>query len=112
MNKEAINELKTYPAIICQESEYDHGKAGPAQMAIYGYLNKIRKNYKNVQISFVPLYLFPQHLLTDTKKNAFTFDLHIDCAISSLNRCAWTIHEANLFEALEEIGLSNFPKPM
>lgn len=105
-----IEELKTIPAIICQENTKLRGEADPAQWAMYGYIRRIQKAGRNIKIAFHPIAAFPQSKLCE-KSNAVYFDLNMDCAITDLNRSAWTVHKTNLFEAFDEAGLSHLPRP-
>lgn len=106
-----VEELKTFPAIICQENTNMHGKADDSQMAILAYIKHIKKAGKAIKIVFNPLSVFPQKFLCD-KRNAVLFDLNMECAITDLNRSAWSVHKINLFDAFDEAGLPNIPRPM
>ena len=103
-------ELKTFPALICQENTELKGKTDPNQYAVYGYLRKVMKDGKNIKIIFESLGAIPQKLLCD-EKNAIFFDLRMDCAITDLNRTQWSVHKANMFEAFIEAGITNLPVP-
>ena len=104
------NLLKKYPAIICRENTGYHGETDSTQMAIYGYIKHIVQSENVIRAAFKPLKLFPQQKLCD-KNNAVYFDLNMEDAITSLNTSGWTIHEVNLFEAFEEAGMLDMPKP-
>ena len=39
------------------------------------------------------------------------FDLNMDCAITDLNRSAWSVHKVNLFTAFDEAGITGLPRP-
>ena len=38
--------------------------------------------------------------------------IDMDCAITDLNHSAWSVHKVNLFEAFDEAGMTNMPRPM
>lgn len=105
-----IEELKTFPAIICQENRKMHGKTDPDQWAMFAHIQHVQKSGRTIKIAFHPIRPFPQSQLCQ-KRNAIFFDLNMDCAITDLNRSAWSVHKVNIFEAFEEAGLS-MPKPM
>ena len=103
-----ISELKTFPAIICMENTDYNGKTDPNQPALYGYIREITKAGPNIQISFGMIGTFNQYILCD-KDNGF--GLNMSCAITDLNRCAWSVYNINLFEAFTVAGLSHLPYP-
>lgn len=108
---DGIEELKTFPAIICQENTELNGATDSKQMAFYAYIKRVKKVGKEVKIAFHPIMPFPQSVLCD-KKNAIYFDLNMECAVTDLNHSAWSVHKVNLFEAFDEAGLGNMPRPM
>ena len=111
LTDEGIAELKTFPALICRENAELKGVADPNQFAIYAYIKKIRVEGKSIKIVFQPLGLIPQAVLCN-KRNAVYFDLNMDCAITDLNRSAWSVHKTNLFEAFDEAGYPSLPRPI
>lgn len=110
LSDSGIEELKKIPAVICKENEKLRGEADPAQWAIYGYIRKVQKLGKNIKVVFGTLSVFPQSKLCE-KRNAVFFDLNMGCAITDLNRSAWSVHKTNLFEAFDEAGLGHLPRP-
>lgn len=106
-----IEELKRIPAIVCRENTELKGVTDPNQWAMYAYIKKVRVSGKNVQIVFNPISAIQQQKLCD-RRNAVFFDLNMDCAITDLNHSAWSVHKTNLFEAFDEAGIPNIPRPM
>lgn len=106
-----IAELKTFPAIICRENTEYNGITDPNQWAVYGYIKRIKKSYRSIEIAFQPIAPINQRKLCE-KKNAIYFDLNMDCAITDLNRSAWSVHKVNLFEAFEVAGITNVLRPI
>lgn len=111
LSDEGVEELKKMPAIICRENTDMNGVTDPNQMAVYAYITRIQKMGKNIKIAFKTISPFFQIKMCD-KRNAVYFDLNMDCAITDLNHSAWSVHKANLFEAFDEAGISNMPRPM
>jgi len=111
LTETGIEELKTFPAIICQENTELKGKANPAQWALFGYIRRVQKVGRNIKVVFKGLTPFKQQILCD-KKNAVFFGLNMDCAITDLNYSAWSVHKVNVFEALDEAGIPGIPRPM
>ena len=110
LTESGIAELKTFPAIICRENTKFRGETDPNQWATYGYVTRIKKEGKNIKVAFHPLGAINQKKLCD-KKNAIYFDLNMDCAITDLNRSAWSVHKVNLFTAFDEAGITGLPRP-
>lgn len=101
-------ELKTLPAIICQENTAYHGNTDPKQMAIYGYITKIKNIGKEIKIYYRPIQVFRQQVLC---KNGADFGLYMNSAITSLNESGWTVKKIDLFEAFRDVGLGSLPMP-
>lgn len=110
LSEAGIEELKTFPALICRENTEYHGVTDAKQRAIYGYIKRIKKEGRNIKISFCPLAVFSQQKLCENPASIY-FDLDMGCALTDLNRSAWSVHKVNLFKAFDVINLSNMPRP-
>ena len=110
LSNDTIEWIKTLPVIICRENTRCGGETDPTQMAVYGYIKNIVKTKKNIKIAFKPLRLFPQSILCD-KNNAVHFGLNMEDTVTTLNISAWSIYKVNLFEAFDEAGLTDMPRP-
>ena len=110
LTEEGIAELKTFPAIICQENTGFNGETSPTQWAMYGYIKLVKQEGRDIKVAFRPIQPISQKILCD-KRYAIYFDLNMDCAITDLNRSAWSVHKVNLFEAFDEAGLTTLPRP-
>ena len=78
---------------------------------MYASITCIKREGHDVKDAFHPIEPIPQKILCD-KKNAIYFDLTMDCAVTTLNHSAWSVHRVNLFEAFDEAGIANVPRPM
>ena len=110
LTDDGIAELMSFPAIICRENTELRGITDPNQMAVYAYIKRVMKVGNNIKIAFHPIAPLFQIKLCE-KKNAIFFDLNMDCAVTDLNQCAWSVHKVNLFEAFDEAGIPNMPRP-
>lgn len=110
LTDEGIKELKTFPAIICRENTELKGVTDPSQWAMYAYIKKVQVCGKEIKVAFQPIAPIQQQLLC-TPRNSVFFDLNMDCAITDLNRSAWSVHKANLFDAFREAGITHVPMP-
>lgn len=106
-----VAELKTFPAIICQENAELKGVTSPSQFCMLCYIQKVMVNGKTIKIAFKPIAPIQQIKLCD-KRNAVFFDLNMDCAITDLNHSAWSVHKVNVFEAFKEAGIPGMPMPI
>lgn len=111
LTDDGVDELKRFPAIICRENTELDGVTDPNQMCMYAYIRRVMKAGRNIKIAFQPIMPMFQRVLCD-KRNAVFFDLNMECAITDLNHSAWYVHKANLFDAFDEAGLTNMPRPM
>lgn len=110
LSEAGIEELKTFPALICRENTDFHGVTDPNQYAVYGYIKRIKKECRNIKIAFCPINVFPQRKLCEEPASVY-FDLNMGCAVTDLNHSAWSVHKVNLFEAFDVADLSNMPRP-
>ena len=111
LSDQGIEELKRIPAVICQENTKLKAETDQKQLAVYAYITRIKKAGKNIKIAYKPIGFFHQIKMCD-KHNAMYFDLNMDSAVTDLNRSEWSVHKVNLFEAFDEAGIPNMPRPM
>ena len=111
LSNEGIEELKRFPAIICQENTEMNGVTSPNQFCIFAYIQKVMVIGKTVKIAVKPIVPIQQIKLCD-KRNAVFFDLNMDCAITDLNHSAWSVHKVNVFDAFKEAGIPGVPTPV
>lgn len=111
LSNEGIEELKRFPAIICQENTEKKGVTSPNQFCMFAYIQKVMVIGKTVKIAFKPIAPIQQIKLCD-KRNAVFFDLNMDCAITDLNHSAWSVHKVNVFDAFKEAGIPGVPTPV
>ena len=110
LTDEGIEELKTFPAIICRENTAYNGETDQNQWAMYCYIKRVKKEGKYIKVAFKPIAPLQQAKMCE-KRNAIYFDLNMDCALTDLNWSAWSVHKVNLFEAFDEAGIPNMPRP-
>lgn len=110
LSPEGIAMLKRMPAIICNENTQCDGKTDPAQMAAFARIKAILPSYKNIDIVFEPIAVFPQWKMCEPLAAAY-FGLTMDCCITTLNHTAWSVMQRNLFDAFREAGIEGIPGP-
>ena len=103
LTPEAIEEIKTFPALFASENTGYWGKTDPEQQTIYGLVREIRTQDNGIMIYYKDLNFIPQQ-----KINELSFELGMGRprAITSLNTTRWTIKKINLIEALTDAGIS------
>ena len=111
LTEEGIEELKRFPAIICQENTEMKGITSPNQFCMLCYIQKVMVAGKNIKIAFKPIVPIQQIKLCD-KRNAMFFGLNMDCAITDLNHSAWSVRKVIVFEAFKEAGIPGIPMPV
>ena len=110
LSDEGIEELKTFPAIICSEKlDRYYADVDAKHMAIFAYIRKIKKCRKEIKIYYTPLQMIPLRILCE---NPIDYGIDVDCALSDFNVTAWTVHKINLFEAFDDTGIRGVPTPM
>ena len=104
LTPEAIEIVKTFPALFCSENHY-FTKTDPDHMAYYGYVTDIKVQDNGIKIYFTKLNTLPQQVLID-----LAADLCIGGAKASneLSRTHWAIKRVNLVEVLEKAGYRVF----
>lgn len=104
LTPEAIEKVKTFPALFCSENHY-FTKADPDHMAYYGYVTGIKVQDNGIKIYFTKLNELPQQVLID-----LATDLGIGGAkaYNELSRTHWAIKRINLVEVLEKAGYRVF----
>lgn len=103
LTPEAIEEIKSYPALFANENTDYWGKTDQDQQTIYGIIIDIKVQDNGIKIRYQPLnYIYQQTI------NNIAFDLGIrnNTAITELNRTRWTIKRIDLIEALTDAGIS------
>lgn len=111
MSDERGKELKTFSEIICGENTELKGATNPNQMAVYGYIKCVMKVDRDIKVAFRPIIPLFQIKMCE-KKIAIYFDLNMECEVTDLNRSIWSVHKVNLFEAFDEAGMTNIPRPV
>ena len=110
LEQSGIDELKTFPAIICVENNDFSGRINPPQTACFGYIKKVQKLRNQVKVVFEPINTFDQSKLCNQKSAAY-FDLIMGPGITTLNVTAWSVHKTDVFEAFKEAGI-DYIKPI
>lgn len=104
LTPEAIQIIKTFPALFCSENHY-FSKTDPDHMAYYGYVTDVKVQDNGIKVYFQILNSFPQQILIDMAE-----DLYIGGArhYNELCRTHWAIKRINMIEVFEQHGYKLF----
>lgn len=102
LDKDAIETLKTYPALIMNENE-DFGKAGEEQVAYFAAVTNIRNGVRGIKIEYAPLTAIPQQQLNELLEE---LDLSGNDKFNELNRTHWAVKNVDLVHELAQAGIS------
>lgn len=102
LDKDAIEMLKTYPALIMNEND-DFCKASTEQVAYFAAVTNIRNGVRGIKIEYVPLTEIPQQRINDLLEE---LDLSGNDKFNELNRTHWAVKNVNLIYELAKAGIS------
>lgn len=114
LSREAIEEIKTYPAIFATENfRYNPGLALPGtQVAYYGIVLdvKVMQN-KKVKVFYqtIPSCGIPQELLNQMITE---LDIHGNYKLNELDKTHWSVKNVNLIEEMRLKGINLFAMPI
>lgn len=102
LSTEAVDELKSYPAIICNENTQQCGITDKNQLAILARVLRIRIGEKEYRIRFYPIATFPQ-----SKLNEYTVDFGLSSSgtLTTLNTSHWCVKKNNLSDIFDDTGI-------
>lgn len=103
LTPEAIEEIKSFPALFASENTDYRGKTDPHQQTIYGIITDIKVQDNGIKIRYQYFNHIPQQTISNL---GFYLGINTDTAITELNRTRWTIKKIDLIEALTDNGIS------
>lgn len=102
LSTEAVDELKSYPAIICNENTQQCGVTDKNQLAILARVLRIRIGEKEYRIRYYPIATFSQSKLNEF---AVDFGLSSSGTLTTLNTSHWCVKKNNLRDIFEDTGI-------
>lgn len=102
LTQDAIDEIKTFPALIMSENEH-YGRAGGDQFAYFAAVTEIRVGVVAIKIKYAPLTQIPQQHINDL---AEPLDLSSRTNFNELNRTHWAVKNVDLVHELAQAGIS------
>ena len=104
LEPDAIDRIKTFPAIFCSEN-HDMGKTDDDQMAYYGLVTDVKVQDNGIKVYYRVLNAIPQQILNE---HLFELGMHGNDRFNELNNTHWAIKRIDLVATLKEIGVSVF----
>lgn len=106
LSNEAIEKIKTFPALFMPEAEGYYAKASEEQQVFFGFVDGVRIQDNGIKIRCQLLWPIPMQQISN-----IGFDLgmkDMTRAISEMNHTHWAIKRINLVEELKDAGISLF----
>ena len=106
ISDEAIEKIKTFPALFLPEANDYYAKASDEQQVIFGFLDSVRVQDNGIKIRYQPLWPIPMQQISN-----IGFDLgmkDMTRAITEMNHTHWAIKRIDLIEELKDAGISLF----
>lgn len=104
LSPEAIEVLKTYPALIMDKNKH-YGKADASQKAVYGFITDIIELDETVELHFQILNWIPQQTVLGL---ADSLGIRRASAWNELDDTHWAVKKVKLTEVLEGAGIRAF----
>ena len=101
LEPDAIEQVKTFPAIFCSEN-HQYGKTDDDQKAYYGIVYDIKVQDNGIKIYYQILNEITQQTLNE---HLFELALSGNDRFNELNRTHWAIKKVDLVTTLHEIGI-------
>ena len=104
LSPEAIEVLKTYPALIMDKNKH-YGKADASQKAVYGFITDIIELDETVELHFQILNWIPQQTVLGL---ADSLGIRRASAWNELDDTHWAVKKVKLTEVLKGAGIRAF----
>ena len=104
LSPEAIEVLKTYPALIMDKNKY-YGRADASQKVVYGFITDIIELDEAIELHFQTLNKIPQQTVLDL---ADSLGIRKAFAWNELDDTHWAVKKVKLTEVLKGAGIRVF----
>lgn len=102
LTPEAIEEIKSYPALFANKNTDYWGETDEEQETIYGFITELTIQDNGIKIYYCPLSFISQQAINNM---GFDLGINTDTAITDLNQTRWTIKKIDLIQALTDKGI-------
>lgn len=104
LTDEAIEEIKTFPALFMAESTGYYAKAGDEQQAFLGFVDAVRVQDNGIKIRCQLVLPIPMQQICDIGFELGMRDM--EKALTEVNRTHWSIKRINLIEELKDANIN------
>lgn len=104
LSPEAIEVLKTYPALIMDKNKH-HGRADASQKAVYGFITDIIELDEAIELHYQILNWIPQQTVLDLSDS---LGIRRASAWNELDDTHWAVKKVKLTEVLKGTGIRVF----
>lgn len=106
LSNEAIEEIKTFPALFMAEAEHYYAKADDEQQVYFGFVDSVRVQDNGIKIRCQLLWPIPMQQISEIGFNIGLKDM--TKAITEMNHTHWAIKRINLIEELKDAQITLF----
>ena len=106
LSEEAVEKIKSFPALFMQEAENYYAKPSEEQQVFFGFVDGVRQQDNGIKIRCQLLWPIPMQQISN-----IGFELgmkNMTKAITEMNHTHWAIKHINLIEELKDAGISLF----
>lgn len=106
LSDEAIEAIKTFPALFMPEAQWQRASTGEGQQVFFGFVDRVRKQDNGIKIRCQLLWPIPMQQISNI---GFELGmLNMMRGISEMNHTHWAIKHINLKEELTDAHISLF----
>ena len=106
LTDEAVEKIKTFPALFMPEAKDYYAKPSEEQQVFFGFVDGVRLQDNGIKIRCQLLWPIPMQQISDIGFELGMKDM--TRAITEMNHTHWAIKRINLIEELKDAGISLF----
>ena len=106
LTEDAVEKIKTFPALFMPEAEKYYAEASEGQQVFFGFVDGVRVQDNGIKIRCQLLWPIPMQQISDIGFELGMKDM--TRAISEMNHTHWAIKRIDLIEELKDAGISLF----
>ncbi len=104
LSDDAIEDIKTFPALFMPEAQWQRARTGENQQVFFGFVDGVRKQDSGIKIRCQLIWPIPMQQISDI---GFELGmLNMTRGISEMNHTHWAIKHINLKEELADAHIS------
>lgn len=107
LSEKGIEELKTFPALICRKNTGYHGETNSTnydQIFALGYIHNVSVRNTFIRLDFGTLRIISKRIICKPDI-ARSLEIDVSCDLTDLNICGWSVHQKNIFQVLKRLEI-------